>query len=238
MSQPIRVFLADDHAVVREGLVALIETEDDMEIVGTAANGEETVRRVLHLQPDVTLLDLHMPRKSGLEAIGEIKEALPAARILVLTSALATTNTSSRPSKAARWAICSKTPPHDLIQAIRSVHEGKSALHPDIALKVIRELTKPGDLPPTADPLTEREVEVLKQVARGLSNDEIADSLVISERTVRTHVSNILGKLHLANRTQAALYAPARRHYHAGRRSIDGFKLNEGRLPPSPTSFD
>ncbi|MCA9954765.1 MAG: response regulator transcription factor [Anaerolineales bacterium] len=207
MSQPIRIFLADDHAVVREGLVALIETEDDMEVVGTGENGEEAVRRVLHFQPDVTLLDLHMPRKGGLEAIVEIKEALPDARILVLTSFGDDEHVFTAIKSGALGYLLKDTPPHELIRAIRSVHEGKSALHPDIALKVIRELNKPDDLPPTPDPLTEREVDVLKHVARGLSNDEIAELLVVSERTVRTHVSNILGKLHLANRTQAALYA-------------------------------
>lgn len=207
MSEPIRVFLADDHAVVREGLVALIETEADMEVVGTGENGEEAVRRVLHIQPDVTLLDLHMPRKTGLEAITEIKEALPDARILVLTSFGDDEHVFSAIKSGALGYLLKDTPPHELIRAIRNVYEGKSALHPDIALKVIRELNKPADLPPTEDPLTEREVEVLKHVARGLSNDEIADTLVVSERTVRTHVSNILGKLHLANRTQAALYA-------------------------------
>ena len=207
MSDPIRIFLADDHAVVREGLVALIETEEDMEVVGTGENGEEAVRRVLHFQPDVTLLDLHMPRKSGLEAITEIKAAMPEARILVLTSFGDDEHVFTAIKGGAQGYLLKDTPPHELIRAIRNVYEGKSALHPDIALKVIRELNKPDDLPPTEDPLTEREVEVLKQVARGLSNDEIAQLLVVSERTVRTHVSNILGKLHLANRTQAALYA-------------------------------
>ena len=207
MSDPIRIFLADDHAVVREGLVALIETEEDMEVVGTGENGEEAVRRVLHFQPDVTLLDLHMPRKSGLEAITEIKAAMPEARILVLTSFGDDEHVFTAIKGGAQGYLLKDTPPHELIRAIRNVYEGKSALHPDIALKVIRELNKPDDLPLTEDPLTEREVEVLKQVARGLSNDEIAQLLVVSERTVRTHVSNILGKLHLANRTQAALYA-------------------------------
>ena len=207
MSQPIRIFLADDHAVVREGLVALIETEDDMEVIGTGSNGEEAVRRILHFQPDVALLDLHMPRKSGLEAIVEIRDALPEARILVLTSFGDDENVFTAIKSGALGYLLKDTPPHELIQAIRSVYEGKSALHPDIALKVIQELNRPSDLPSTTDPLTEREVDILKQVARGLSNDEIAQSLVISERTVRTHVSNILGKLQLANRTQAALYA-------------------------------
>jgi NarL family two-component system response regulator LiaR len=207
MSQPIRVFLADDHAVVREGLAALIETEDDIEVVGTAENGEEAVRRVLQFQPDVTLLDLQMPRKSGLEAIVEIKQAMPSARILVLTSFGDDENVFTAIKNGALGYLLKDTHPHDLIRAIRDVYEDKSALHPDIALKVIRELNKPHDLPPTEDPLTEREVDVLKLVSRGLSNDEIAERLVVSERTVRTHVSNILGKLHLANRTQATLYA-------------------------------
>jgi len=207
MSQTIRVFIADDHAVVREGLVALIETEEDMEVVGVGENGEEAVRRVLHYQPDVTLLDLHMPRKGGLEAIVEIKEALPDARILVLTSFGDDENVFTAIKSGALGYLLKDTPPHELIRAIRNVYEGKSALHPDIALKVIRELNQTNDKPLTEDPLTNREVDVLKQVARGLSNEEIAEVLVVSERTVRSHVSNILGKLHLANRTQAALYA-------------------------------
>ena len=161
MSDPIRIFLADDHAVVREGLVALIETEEDMEVVGTGENGEEAVRRVLHFQPDVTLLDLHMPRKSGLEAITEIKAAMPEARILVLTSFGDDEHVFTAIKGGAQGYLLKDTPPHELIRAIRNVYEGKSALHPDIALKVIRELNKPDDLPLTEDPLTEREVEVL-----------------------------------------------------------------------------
>lgn len=207
MSQPIRVFLADDHAVVREGLVALIETETDMEVVGTGEDGDEAVRRVRRLKPDVILLDLHMPRKDGLEAIVEIKEAMPDARILVLTSFGDDEYVFTAIKSGALGYLLKDTSPVELIRAIRSVYEGKSALHPDIALKVIRELNKPTDRPPTKDPLTEREVDVLKLVARGLSNEEVAEILVVSERTVRTHVSNILGKLHLANRTQATLYA-------------------------------
>jgi NarL family two-component system response regulator LiaR len=207
MGQLIRVYVADDHAVVREGLVALIDTEEDMSVIGTGKNGEEAVQQVLHYQPDVTLLDLHMPRKGGLEAIAEIKEAQPDARILVLTSFGDDENVFTAIKSGALGYLLKDTPPHELISAIRNVYEGKSALHPDIALKVIRELNQSDDKPLTEDPLTEREVDVLKQVARGLSNDEIAEILVVSERTVRTHVSNILGKLYLANRTQAALYA-------------------------------
>lgn len=207
MAERIRVFVADDHPVVRTGLEALINTEPDIEVVGTAEDGEATVRRVLKLQPDVTLLDLKMPLKSGQEAIEEIKESDPQARILVLTSFGDDDTVFAAIKAGALGFLLKDSTPIELIQAIRNVHNGKSSLHPDIALKLVKELSRPSDLPPTAEPLTEREEEVVKLVAQGLSNQEIAERLTITERTVRAHVSSILGKLHLANRTQAALYA-------------------------------
>ncbi len=207
MSQQIRVFLADDHAVVRKGIEALIGTEDGMEVIGSAADGQEAVAGVARLKPDVILLDLQMPRKSGLEAIAEIKEHDPAARILVLTSFSDDDKVFAAIKAGALGYILKDASPHDLLLAIRNVYAGKSSLDPEIALKVIHELNKPSKLPPTGEPLTEREMEILQLVARGLSNHQIAKELVISERTARTHISNILAKLHLANRTQAALYA-------------------------------
>lgn len=208
MSDVIRVFLADDHAVVRRGLEALIETQVDMVVVGTAVDGEEAVQQVDRLLPDVILLDIQMPRKNGVTAIGDIKTTHPDARILVLTSFGDDDTVFAAIKAGAMGYLLKDSSPQELMQAIRHVYNGRASLHPDIALRVIQELNKPPThLPLTDDPLTEREVEVLKLVARGLSNQEIADQLVVSERTVRTHLSNILGKLHLANRTQAALYA-------------------------------
>jgi NarL family two-component system response regulator LiaR len=208
MSDTIRVFLADDHAVVRKGLEALIATQSDMTVIGTAVDGEEAVQQVATLQPDVILLDLQMPRKTGLEAIQEIKSADPEARILILTSFSEDDTVFAAIKAGALGYLLKDSSPQELIQAIRNVYNGRSSLHPDIALKVIRELNKPpAHLPLTEEPLTEREVEVLKLVAQGLSNQAIADKLIVSERTVRTHISNILSKLHLANRTQVALYA-------------------------------
>lgn len=208
MSKKIRIFLADDHAVVRKGLETLISTHNDLEVVGTAVDGVEAVQHVALLNPDVILLDIQMPRKTGVEAITEIKATNPAARILVLTSFSDDETVFAAIKAGALGYLLKDSSSGELIAAIRNVHQGRSSLHPDIALKVIQELKKPpANLPPTEEPLTEREVEVLRLVARGLSNQDIADQLVISERTVRAHISNILGKLHLANRTQAALYA-------------------------------
>ena len=207
MSDQIRVFLADDHAVVRKGLEALIGTEEGMEVIGTAVDGEEAVNKVAGLETDVILLDLQMPRKSGIEAIVDIKEHDPSARILVLTSFSDDDKVFAAIKAGALGYILKDTSPHELLVAIRNVHAGKSSLDPEIALKVIHELSRPSKFPPTEEPLTEREMEILQLVARGLSNQQIAEELVISERTARTHISNILAKLHLANRTQAALYA-------------------------------
>jgi two-component system, NarL family, response regulator LiaR len=207
MTESIRVLVADDHAVVREGLRGLITSEPGMKVVGEAKDGVETVLKAHALRPDVILIDLVMPRKDGIQAITEIKKHDPGARILVLTSFAEDDKVFPAIKQGALGYLLKDSSPQELLQAIRDVHHGESSLHPTIARKLIRELSQPTNLPPAAEPLTEREVDVLRLVAQGLSNDEIGEKLFISERTVRTHVSNILGKLHLANRTQAALYA-------------------------------
>lgn len=206
--KPIRVLIADDHPVVRRGLTSLINIRTEMELVGEAVDGVEVVDKARLLKPDVILLDLMMPRKGGLEAIGEIKAENPNARILILTSFADDDKVFPAIKAGALGYLLKDSPPEMLLQAIHDVYRGESSLHPAIARKLIRELNQPpAELPPTEAPLTRREMEVLRLVARGLSNQEIATELVISEGTVRIHVSNVLGKLHLANRTQATLYA-------------------------------
>jgi NarL family two-component system response regulator LiaR len=207
MTGRIRILIADDHAVVRHGLRALILTEPDLELIGEATDGVEAVELTAKLRPDVVLMDMAMPRKTGLEAIYDIKRDDPQARILVLTSFAEDDQIFPAIKAGATGYLLKDASPRELLQAIRDVERGDVSLHPTIARKLVGELKRPPDLPPAEEQLTEREVQVLALVARGLSNQEIAAQLVIGERTVRTHVSNILGKLHLANRTQAALYA-------------------------------
>ena len=207
MSDRIHVLVADDHIVVRQGIRALLATEPDIEVVGEAENGQEAVVKADRLRPDVILMDLVMPEMDGVEAIRRITARQPEARILVLTS-FATDDKAFPAIKAGALGYLLKdSGPEELVGAIHQVHQGESSLHPTIARRLLQELSRPSERPPTPDPLTEREVEVLRLVARGRSNQEIADELVISEATARTHVSNILHKLHLASRTQAALYA-------------------------------
>lgn len=203
----INVLIVDDHPVVRRGLRTLIASEDGMKPVGEATNGLEAVEQVRVLQPDVILLDLVMPKMGGLEAIIAIKKETPTARILVLTSFAEDEKVFPAMKAGALGYLLKDSSPDDLIEAIRNVYQGASSLHPTIARKLIDEFSQPAGPHTSSDPLTEREADVLKLVARGLTNQEIADQLVISEWTVRTHVRNILEKLHLANRTQAALYA-------------------------------
>ena len=203
----IRILIADDHAIVREGLRTLITAKPGLELVGEAADGEEAIALARLVSPDVILLDMIMPRKDGLETIKIIKRENPQARILVLTSFSDDDKVFAAIKAGALGYLLKDSSPQQLIQAIRSVYQGQPSLHPTIALKLIRELNQPSELPLSEEPLSEREVDTLRLVAQGLTNQEIADKLSISERTVGKHVSNILDKLHLANRTQAALYA-------------------------------
>ncbi len=207
MSQAIRVLIADDHAIVRRGLRTLIDSQPDMEVVDEAKNGVEAVLKARATMPDVILMDMVMPRLEGAAAIREIKEENPNARILVLTSFAEDDKIFPAIKSGALGYLLKDTETDHLLQAIRDVSDGKSSLDPTVALRVIHELNHTSNLPPTEDPLTERELEVLQLVAQGLTNQEIADRLVLGERTVGNHISSILSKLHLANRTQAALYA-------------------------------
>lgn len=203
----IRILITDDHAVVREGLRTFISTEPGLEVVGEAADGHEAVQKACDLRPDVILMDMAMPRMGGLEAIQEIKQQCPEARILVLTSFSDDATVFPAIKAGALGYLLKNTSPERLLSAIRDVHQGKPSMSADIANKLMLELQRSSSLPLTEDPLTNREMDVLKLVAQGMTNQEIAEELIISEGTVRTHVSNILSKLHLANRTQAALYA-------------------------------
>jgi NarL family two-component system response regulator LiaR len=205
--QPIRVLIADDHAVVREGLRTLINTEPGMTVIGEAQDGNQAVRQSLALRPDVILLDMMMPHKSGLEVIEEVRQENPQARILVLTSFAGDDVVFPAIKSGALGYLLKNSSPQRLLHAIQEVFRGEPSMSPAIAKKLMLEMRTPSELPLTADPLTSREVDVLRLLAQGMTNQDIAGRLFIGEGTVRTHVSNILSKLHLANRTQAALYA-------------------------------
>jgi two-component system, NarL family, response regulator LiaR len=207
MSAPIRVLIVDDHLVVRTGIRALLSPEPDIVVVGEACDGVEALAEALRLEPDVILMDLVMPQMDGIVAIERILSNQPSARILVLTSFEADDKIFPAIRAGALGYTLKDFGPAELVRAIERVYRGESSLHPAIARKVLQELAQPPKRPPTVEPLTEREVAVLRLIAHGQSNQEIAGALGIGEGTVRVHVSNILSKLHLASRTQAALYA-------------------------------
>lgn len=203
----IRVLLVEDENVVREGLSAILSFAPDIEVVGQAEDGVRALELVLRTRPDVILLDLVMPRQDGMTSIPMILEAVPEVRILVLTS-FAEGDLVYQTIKAGALGYMLKDATREqLLQGIRDVAQGRASLHPSIAVKMIQEINHPSKILYTTDPLTPRELDTLRLIARGLSNQEIAAELVVHERTVAKYVSSILDKLHLANRTQAALYA-------------------------------
>lgn len=207
--KPIKLLVVDDQNIVRKGIRALLEQVDDIDVIGEASNGEEAVTQAKRLQPDVILMDLMMPKMDGIAAIHEIQASQLSARIIALTSFVTEDKVFPAIKAGAMGYLLKDSAPEDLITAIRKVNRGEPSLHPVVAKMVLQELGQPArqEQALTPEPLTQREVDIIRLVAQGLSNRQIAEQLVIGEATVRTHVGNVLNKLHLANRVQATLYA-------------------------------
>ncbi|HEX6702315.1 MAG TPA: response regulator transcription factor [Gaiellaceae bacterium] len=200
----VTILIADDHPVVRRGLRTYLDLQDGFAVVGEATTGAEAVAKVEELLPDVVLMDLVMPDLDGIEASRRIRDLSPSTKVIVLTSYADDDKIFPAIKAGAAAYLLKDVEPHEIAEGIRRVQSGDALLHPKIAARVMREVTERRD---ENDVLTARELDVLRALARGLSNKAIAAELVVSEKTVKTHVSNILAKLHLADRTQAALYA-------------------------------
>ncbi|MEM8530673.1 MAG: response regulator transcription factor [Chloroflexota bacterium] len=203
----ISVLMVDDHRLVRQGLQDFLELQDDLEIVGEASSGEEGVQLAQDVLPDVVLMDLVLPGIDGVEATRRIKAVSPSTQIIVLTSFTDDDKVFPAIKAGAISYLLKDVQPEELARAIRAAQRNEAVLHPEVAAKLMQEFNVPRPADNPVEQLTERELEVLRLIARGKSNKEIADTLIISEKTVKTHVSNILSKLHLADRTQAAIYA-------------------------------
>jgi len=200
----IRVLLVDDHPVVRQGLQALLSTQDGIEVVGEADDGETAVAAAERLSPDVVLMDVVMPGMDGVEALRRIGDRRPQTRVVMLTSYADERRAMEAVDAGASGFLLKDASPRDVVAAIRAAHRGEAVLHPSVAAKLLAERRRP---PAAHAELTARELEVLRLIARGLQNKQIAAQLHVSEKTVKTHVSAILRKLDVADRTQAAMYA-------------------------------
>lgn len=207
MSAKITVLLVDDHAIVRAGVRAYLNAQPDLEVVGEAASGVEALQIVAELAPDVALMDLVMPEMDGVEATWRLRRVSPRTQVVVLTSFHEDEQIFPAIKAGALSYLLKDIDPQDLAEAIRAAARGEAVLHPSVAARIVRELRDGSDRSNPYAELSGREQEVLRLVAEGLNNAEIAERLVLSEKTVKAHVSNILSKLHLADRTQAAVFA-------------------------------
>jgi len=207
--QKIRILIVDDHQVVRQGLRTFLELQEDMAVIGEAGDGETAVSQTRALQPDIVLMDLVMPRMDGIAAIQQVKNLGLPTRIIALTSFTEDDKVFPAIQAGASSYLLKDVSPDDLADAIRAVYRGEARLHPDIARKLMEQVAQRSApaRPQPPESLTERETAVIRLIAQGCSNAEIAKTLVISEKTVKTHVSHILGKLNLADRTQLAIFA-------------------------------
>lgn len=210
MTERISVIIVDDHPVVRQGLRTFLETQKDLEILSEAGDGEEALTQIAESVPDVVLMDLVLPGIDGIEATRRARELSPNSKVIVLTSFADDEKVFPAIKAGAAGYLLKDVEPAQLAEAIRSVHAGEALLHPTVAARLMQEVSSAEDRRGPGGTLTERELEVLRLLARGMSNREISRELTVSEKTVKTHVSNILAKLHLADRTQAALYAVRR----------------------------
>jgi DNA-binding NarL/FixJ family response regulator len=202
----VRVLVVDDHPIVRQGLRSFLSSREGIEVIGEAGDAGEGLAEAARLLPDVVLLDLVMPGGGGVEAIGRIRALAPAPRVLVLTSFAAEDQVLPAVRAGASGYLLKDAAPADLEAAVRTVHRGGAVLDPQVASTVMGEVAR-GRGGPGTDELTPRELDVLRLLGRGLSNRQLAEALFVSEKTVKTHVSSILAKLRLADRTQAALFA-------------------------------
>ncbi len=209
--EKITVLIVDDHQVVRQGLRTFLELHDEVVVVGEAGDGVTAVELVRQLKPDIVLMDLVMPRLDGIAATRQVKALSPHTRVIALTSFTEDDKVFPAIQAGASSYLLKDVSPDNLLEAIRAVHRGEARLHPDIARKLMEQVAQqaaPGrEVQPLPTDLTEREGEVIRLVAEGCSNHEIAQKLVISDKTVKTHISNILSKLNLQDRTQLAIYA-------------------------------
>jgi two-component system NarL family response regulator len=213
LADPIRVVIADDHVLYRRGLQMVVSQDEDIEIVGEAGDGKEAVDRTVELLPDVVLMDVRMPHTSGIEACQKIKSQVPSTKIIMLTMSDEESDLYEAVKAGANGYLLKDVPGEEIADGVRAVHNGDSLISPSMASKLLAEFAlmsrRQGERPSAvgAPRLTERELEVLRLVARGLANKEIAHDLFISENTVKNHVRNILEKLQLHSRMEAAMYA-------------------------------